>query len=366
MARLKLHKTKRATDAAEATAATNSDIDLSLNSGTKDVLALVFPWARSGRVVVADSHFASVQTARELYKIGLRFIGCVKTATKGFPMKHLGGIQFPPGRGHHYGMYHKSTDPILPDLLSFTWCDRDRRCFISSCSHLRPAAPIERSRMRQVAAVESDEAPELQALSIPLPTCAKVYYDNCGRIDQHNRKRQDDLELERKIGTHNWSKRVNYTVEAMIVTDAYLAYLGCTQPDLDAKHRETFDEFIHKLADEMIDWKNTSNRRSTPMYTPAKCKAPPPSAAVVHLTPSKVLRFPSESSSSDGSKSEAVKPVRCNIPECKHKSTWVCSHCSTNGDRHFCSPKAKGHRNCFQQHCDEHHPGETVQMSSFV
>jgi hypothetical protein len=377
MARLKLRKTKRANDAAEAAtaaaaAAEEEDLDeddlppaaaeQQRNAGTKDLLDLIFPWARSGRVVVADSHFASVQTARELYKIGLRFIGCVKTATKGFPMKHLGGIQFPPGRGHHYGMYHKSTDPILPDLLAFTWCDRDRRCFISTCSHLRPAAPIERSRMRQVAPVETDEAPELQALSIPLPACAKLYYDNCGRIDQHNRKRQDDLELERKIGTHDWSKRVCFSVEAMLVVDAYLLYIGCTQPGLDAKHRETFDEFIHKLADEMIDWKD-SNRRSTTttLHTPAKRKAPPPSMEnVVHLVPTAELR--SDSSCSDGSKSSAKKPKYCKLPGCHHKSIQLCSHCNV----HFCGPHTKGNRDCFQQHCNSHHPGMTVVTSSLI
>jgi hypothetical protein len=337
-----------------------------LNAGTKDILSLVFPWARSGCVVVADSHFASVQAARELYKIGLRFIGCVKTATRGFPMRHLGGIQLA-GCGSQHGMYHKATDPSLPDLMAFTWCDKERRCFISSCSNLRPAPPVERSRMRQVAPVETDEDPEMQHLTIPLPNAANLYYSNCGRIDQHNRKRQDDLKLERKIGTHDWSKRGNFTIEGMIVVDAYLTYIACTQPHLEQRERETFDEFIHKLSDELIEWRKTAREtRSTAaaVFSPSKRKVPP-SSTVVHLTPTKKLRFPDDSSrSSDGSKSEAKKPEYCRIKGCGHRSTKVCSHCN-NGNDHFCDPTKKGHRNCFYQHCEDKHPGMTVQVSSY-
>jgi len=341
-----------------------------LNSGTKDILDLIFPWAKTDRVVVADSHFASVQTARELHKIGLRFIGCVKTAAKGFPMTHLGNVQLT-GHGTNYRMSHKSTEEELPDLLAFTWCDRERRSFISSCSNLRPAAPILRSRMRQLAPVETDEAPEMQHLSIPLPTAAKVHYDNCGRIDQHNRRRQDDLMLEKKIGTHDWAKRVNFSIEGMIVVDAYLAYIGCTQSDVDKRGRETFDEFIHKLADEMIEWDNPS-RRSSSFVTPGKRNAPHKSADVVHLTPTKKMRMEkspfvasaSTASSSDGS-SKSLRPLWCKFPGCKHRTSTVCSHCSKNGrEVHFCNPDSKGHRNCFQQHCETHHANEAVLLSS--
>jgi hypothetical protein len=53
--------------------------------------------------------------------------------------------------------------------------------------------------MRQVAPVETNEDPEMQYLLIPLPNAVNLYYSNCGRIDQHNRKRQDDLKIERKM-----------------------------------------------------------------------------------------------------------------------------------------------------------------------
>ena len=53
--------------------------------GTNVLKHVVSPWFGSHRVVCADSYFASVGAAKELFRNGLRFIGVVKTATKGFP-----------------------------------------------------------------------------------------------------------------------------------------------------------------------------------------------------------------------------------------------------------------------------------------
>lgn len=38
---------------------------------------LVLPWAKTGRLVCADSYFASVATAEALLRIGLKFIGVI-------------------------------------------------------------------------------------------------------------------------------------------------------------------------------------------------------------------------------------------------------------------------------------------------
>ena len=57
----------------------------SLLHGTSVLKHVVSPWFGSNRIVCADSYFASVGAAKELYRNGLRFIGVVKTAKKGFP-----------------------------------------------------------------------------------------------------------------------------------------------------------------------------------------------------------------------------------------------------------------------------------------
>ena len=57
------------------------------------LLSLILPRANSDRVVCADSYIASVGAAETLKRIGLRFIGVVKTSTKRYLMKHLSQLE---------------------------------------------------------------------------------------------------------------------------------------------------------------------------------------------------------------------------------------------------------------------------------
>jgi hypothetical protein len=66
-------------------------------------------------------------------------------------------------------------------------------------------------------------------LEIPQPKATQVYYQTCGSIDSHNRKRQDDLDIEKTVRTHSWDKRANLTVFGMCVVDAFIVYAACTQ-----------------------------------------------------------------------------------------------------------------------------------------
>ena len=243
MLRLKIVKTAKARRQEHDN---NNVEDSSLNEGTQVMKELVLPWAKTDRVVVGDSYFASVQAARELYKIGLRFIGVVKTATRDFPYKHLSEHEFS-GRGQFTCLVHNGVGVNDPDLLAFAWVDRDRRYFVSTCSNMRMCNPIVRYRMRQLQQDENT-APEKVRLEIAQPNCSALYYSNCGCVDQHNRARQDGLKLETKYGTHDWSHRVNLSLLSMCVVDAFYVYRGCRE------NEETFNEFVHKMADEMIEY----------------------------------------------------------------------------------------------------------------
>ena len=87
MMRLKLVKTMEEQHAHAAPG------DEGLLHGTSVLKYLVLPWARTDRIVCADSYFASVGTLQELKKIGLRFIGVVKTATRQFPLQYLSHVE---------------------------------------------------------------------------------------------------------------------------------------------------------------------------------------------------------------------------------------------------------------------------------
>ena len=83
-------------------------------------------------------------------------------------------------------------------LLRFVWMDRERRYFISSASSQQEGTPYTRKRRRQVNEEENLETDSVDMI-IPQPTTAKIYYDVCKKIYQHNCHRQETLKLEVKL-----------------------------------------------------------------------------------------------------------------------------------------------------------------------
>ena len=70
-------------------------------AGTALLLRLGESLRGSGRVIVADSAFASVKSACVLKKnLGLYFHGLVKTAHRMFPKKYLQTVEIPERGGH--------------------------------------------------------------------------------------------------------------------------------------------------------------------------------------------------------------------------------------------------------------------------
>jgi Transposase IS4 len=107
--------------------------------GTNVLKELVLPWAMTGRIVAANSCFASVESAEEVHKAGLRFIGVFKTGTRRYPMYKLSRIEFG-SRGDRIGLL-SLNEAKEPWIMEFTWVDRDRRYFVSTCSTLAPGTP---------------------------------------------------------------------------------------------------------------------------------------------------------------------------------------------------------------------------------
>ena len=142
--------------------------------GTRVMKELVAPWEHSGRVVAADSYFASVPCALALHEMGLRFIGVVKTATREFPMRYLSTVELPQ-KGDYKGVVN--IDDNGYKLLAFVWVDRERRYFISNCSSISPGAPYTRKRWRQVADLNTQIEADRIEFTIPQPKCAEEYYE---------------------------------------------------------------------------------------------------------------------------------------------------------------------------------------------
>ena len=88
--------------------------------------------------------------------------------------------------------------------MAFIWMDQDHRYFIATRSTLDRGEHYSRTRWRQVDQTVNADAERVD-LEIPQPLAAEVYYRACALVDRHNRSCQDDLMLERKLETKDWS-----------------------------------------------------------------------------------------------------------------------------------------------------------------
>jgi hypothetical protein len=147
----------------------------------------------------------------------------IKTATKLFPKQYLGKVELPI-RGTVVALTSVYEGV---ELLAFVYCDRDQHYFISTCSNVAGGDPIRCTRLQQLQLIETDKPPERVEI-MNCPQSALLYYTACGKIDQHNRCRQSGLDLEKKIQTKSWHKRVNLSIFGMIVVDSYLLHQECT------------------------------------------------------------------------------------------------------------------------------------------
>ena len=109
------------------------------------------------------------------------------------------------------------------DKFSFVWIDRDRRYFISNTSSLKPGPPYARDRLRQVdGSLNAD--PVRVEFEINQSRVDEIYYSRNLNIDESNRMRQDDFQLDRKLQTKYWSIKANTPILGMDDVDTY--YIG--------------------------------------------------------------------------------------------------------------------------------------------
>ena len=56
-------------------------------------------------------------------------------------------------------------------------------------------------------------------LDIPQPISAYIYYDTPSSTYGHNQRRCDDINLDKKLGTHSWDWRVNMIIFGIYVVN---------------------------------------------------------------------------------------------------------------------------------------------------
>jgi len=327
---------------------TNREEDLTGHHGCDVLYELVKPWANTNRLVVADSFFASVTTAIKLKSAGLRFIGVVKTATKGYPMGYLGTAELMDGKGDMRGLL--ATDVANNSkILAFVWVDRDRRYFIATAGSLSPGSPIERSRMRQEDK-EPNAEPVKAEIYIDQPEAADLYYSACGKIDQHNRHRQASLMLEKKLITRNWNVRVNQSLFGMSVVDSFLLMQGCQGNWL--VQRQYYQLLAQDLIDNQYDTIGLRPRKRTAAEIEEEsCFGPDKSLHLTSPTPTKKMK--------KGNKKHRMQGL-CMVCKHKRKTSFVCRKCQdnqlpSNPKQHWICRYGR-HLECMSMHIAECHP----------
>ena len=350
MMRLKIVK-KPETEAlyvAAQTQATPSVEDL--GHGTEVLLELLHPWKKARgqrRCVAADSYFASVQAATKMLEEGFDFLGPVKTCHREFPKQFLEGLEIPPGRGHTRSLVSDDDDGRIA-LIATMWVDRDRKFFIGTCEGSDPGNPQYRMRWRQLDDVETNATPVRLMLEVPQPRMVESYFGFCSRIDELNRQRQTDLEMEKYVRTNDFSKRLGTSILSMCMVDAMNLHQQCKPyAETDCNSHEWFSLFAEELIDNDIDGigaTTRSQRRSSGDTT----TSPTPNARSIPtnlgLTPNK-----------ERDRRGFTKQGRCKI--CNIKATTMCRTCTEDDDHKrpfwLCSTRSK--RNCWNDHKSEKH-----------
>ena len=315
--------------------------ELAGSHGTAVLMRLVRPWAGTDRIVCVDSYFASVATALALKEAGLRFTGVVKTAHRRFPLASLDARELG-ARGDHLSMVHLDATG-RPDMLALVWVERERRYFVPTAGSCQPGTSYERLRWREM---EDGTGAHRVALTVRQPEVAQLYYGCCSQIDRHNRCRQEDLRLERKLGTHDWSMRVNISLLGICIADAWLLHRGARGPAASLLQAN----FYALLASEMIEMigntLDATGTRTRAVVDGAEQAASGPAYGVgTHLTPTAKRRHAS---------SGHLVQSECRV--CGARTTLVCSTCKDTpgvGEVFFCG--ARSTRLCFAEHiCAAH------------
>lgn len=221
-------------------------------SGTALLLRLTESLRGTGRVVVADSAFASVKSACALKThLGLYFQGLVKTAHRMFPKKYLQTVEIPE-RGGHVVL----TSKILNvELRAVAWNDgkKDkktgqiiRKNIVASCGITIPGVGHRKRRWT----VDDTGHAHLYLKNIPRPQLVEDYFEGAQKIDVHNHLRQGraGVALERRPAK-TWVIRFFQSYLGTIEVDSFLAYRYFC-PGKGAVRHSTF---LRVLTQELLD-----------------------------------------------------------------------------------------------------------------
>jgi hypothetical protein len=318
------------------------DYSAALGAGTALLLRLTKEYSGTGRVVIADSAFASVKSAVELKKKhGLDFIGLVKTASRKFPKQYFTDLDMKV-RGDHVVLVAMEDDV---NLMAVSWNEgkKDKttekivkKNIISTCGTTLAGQAHKKRRWQ----VHEDGTISKVTIDIKRPRVTEEYFTGAQAIDVHNHYRQGTLALEARR-TNRWDWRFFQTFLGIVEVDAYVAYKRFCPGKQDVTHNQFLLSVIDYLLNNKIGVPDTA-----PVLRPRAARAQAEQAeAVVGMHDLQAL----ETAAYFAEKKRGV--LTCRV--CKMKCYWYCATCSSDatcakGLAALCGPGTG--RDCFVTH----------------
>lgn len=215
--------------------------------GTAVTLRLTKGWGGKGRIVVANSAFASVTTAIALMVAGFFFMGMVKTATLMFPILFLQSIALE--RGQHQAM---EASVQGHKVFAAGWQDKTLKTLVATCGTTIDSTPAVKKKYQTFVSEGRGVFSSLVETFVPRCQFFSNYFDHAHRIDVHDHYRQGILCLEEVWLTRDWISRLFTTLLGICVVDAYFAHCFFVKVTTGKEYDKSFLQFVDALSYALI------------------------------------------------------------------------------------------------------------------
>lgn len=187
----------------------------------KDALeSLVLLWCGLPRVLWADFHLSCLEGREHMRHMWFYYTGAIKTATLRITISFL-NIQHRDDKWKAKFIFSSIQDGsnLEKPVEGILWLDNKKRLFLYTVGLLRAIFSQNRLRWRQPSYPVYPTEGE-----VVMQRAFHNYLERCGKIDIHNRKWKNWLDLEKKIGVKEWSFRFNWALLAIISVECLKIY----------------------------------------------------------------------------------------------------------------------------------------------
>ena len=210
----------------------------------------------NGGWVGGDSWFGSVATAVELQRIkGVHSTWIVKQNNQFYPMRAMHALLKARYKDHpagHWVVMRSVIGGVKLFAMAYAWSQSGVSYFLSTCGKTSPSAIMYKTHFE-------DDFGNVRTRQINRPEIAHFLFQYLPLIDEHNKQRQNILNLEKSWPTQNCWFRLLVTVTGMCVVDLHRVYRNIKLSDGSATEKEA--EEVDTMAIRVFSDKLCNNLR---------------------------------------------------------------------------------------------------------